>query len=311
MRSVFGELRRRNVLRAGALYVAAVWALAQGIAQLGPVVGAPEWVARWFLIAATIGFPFWIAFAWFYEFTPEGLKRERAIDHADASVRHTSKTLDRWIIGVLAVAVVLLLTNTFAWNKGADLVAGTEVASQVVATIPSIETDPSIAVLPFINMSSDADNQYFSDGISGRTAQSSGQGARVICATQHIQFSFRGKDASIADIARALHVSALLLRGELRQSGNAVRITVQLIRASDSTHLWSEDYDRTLDDIFKVQDEIAATVVNKLKVTLLGAEPTVRPVIRKPIRSSCKQNPWPIRTPPPASSRLKRCIKRP
>ncbi|MBS0556756.1 MAG: hypothetical protein JSR27_05000, partial [Proteobacteria bacterium] len=108
--SFLAELQRRNVPRAAVLYIGAVWALSQGISQLSPAVGLPDWATRWFLIAAIIGFPFWLAFAWFYEFTPQGLKRESEII-ADASIsRSTGRKLDRAIIAVLAVAVVLLLT---------------------------------------------------------------------------------------------------------------------------------------------------------------------------------------------------------
>ncbi|MGH7937670.1 MAG: hypothetical protein ACRD5Z_06385, partial [Bryobacteraceae bacterium] len=110
-RNFFAELKRRNVLRAAAIYAAAVWAVAQGIAQLTPAVSAPEWITRWFLVAAAIGFPFWIGFAWFYEFTPQGLKRESEIDRTKSITRHTKRKLDFAIIGVLAVAVVLLLTD--------------------------------------------------------------------------------------------------------------------------------------------------------------------------------------------------------
>jgi hypothetical protein len=93
-RNLFAELRRRNVIRATILYVGTVWALAQGVSQLGPSLGAPEWATRWFLVAAAIGFPFWIAFSWFYEFTPEGFKRENQID-PDGSITHrTGRKLD-------------------------------------------------------------------------------------------------------------------------------------------------------------------------------------------------------------------------
>src|SRR6185437_15920402 len=109
--NLLAELKRRNVLRAGVLYAGAVWALAQGIAQLGPPLGAPDWITRSFVIAACIGFPFWIAFAWFYEFTPQGLKRESEIAPDDSLAHATGRKLDKWIIVVLAVAVVLLLTN--------------------------------------------------------------------------------------------------------------------------------------------------------------------------------------------------------
>src|SRR3954454_23025607 len=120
-RNFFAELKRRNVFRAAILYCGAVWALAQGISQLGPSLGAPEWATRWFLVAAGIGFPFWIAFAWFYEFTPEGLKRESEIDPTDSIKQHAGgRKLDVAIIGVLAVAVVLLLTDRFVLRHGVN-----------------------------------------------------------------------------------------------------------------------------------------------------------------------------------------------
>src|SRR6476646_10616707 len=152
-RNFFGELKRRNVLRAAIFYLGAVWALAQGISQLGPSIGAPEWATRWFLVASGIGFPFWIAFAWFYEFTPEGLKRESEIDPADSIAHRTGRTLDFAIIGVLALAVVLLLTDRFVLRHGVNQ-----------ATVISI-VEKSIAVLPFENLSSDKENAYFTDGI--------------------------------------------------------------------------------------------------------------------------------------------------
>ena len=144
--SVFAELQRRNVLRAGVLYAGAVWALAQGLAQLLPLFGDYEWIARWFVIAGVVGFPFWIAFAWFYEFTPQGLKRESEIA-ADASItRSTGRAMDKWIIAVLVVAVVLLLTNTFVWRRGAGL------SNDAGSGSPGASLK-SIAVLPLLNES--------------------------------------------------------------------------------------------------------------------------------------------------------------
>jgi hypothetical protein len=115
----FGELQRRNVLRAGAIYAAAVWALAQGISLLAPSVGLPDWTTRWFLVAAIIGFPFWIVFAWFYELTPTGLKRESEIKREESITAHSCKRFDRWIIAIMAVAIILLVTNTFVLHRDA------------------------------------------------------------------------------------------------------------------------------------------------------------------------------------------------
>src|SRR5262249_37775624 len=258
-RNLFTELKRRNVIRAAILYLGAVWALAQGISQLGPSVGAPEWATRWFLVAAGIGFPFWIAFAWFYEFTPEGLKRESEIDPAESIKNHAGRKLDFAIIGVLAVAVVLLLTYRVVLRHGVN------------ETI----SETSIAVLPFVDMSQAKDQGYFSDGISEELLNLLTKVPQLKVAARTSSFSFKGKGVEIPEIARQLHV-ANVLEGSVRRSGEQLRITAQLVRAGEGYHLWSETYDRKMDDIFKIQDEIAGEVVKELKVKLLGAAPKVR-----------------------------------
>ena len=263
MRSFLAELRRRNVLRAGALYIAAVWALAQGISQLGSAIGAPEWATRWFLVAAAIGFPLFVAFAWFYEFTPQGWKRETPIDPVDPVPLRNHRKLDIAIIGVLAVALVLLLTDRFVLHHGVN----------EEATIPV--SDKSIAVLPFVNGSGDKSNEYFSDGISEDLLNLLTKIPQLQVTARTSSFSFKGKSLAIPEIARRLHV-AYVLEGSVRKERNTVRITAQLISAARDTQLWSQSYDRQLDDIFKIQDEIAADVVKQLKVTLLGSAPKAR-----------------------------------
>ena len=265
---LLAELQRRNVLRAAVLYAGAVWALAQGIAQLGPAFGMPDWGTRWFVIAGMIGFPFWIAFAWFFEFTPDGIKREHEVEPHESITHHTGRKLDFAIIGVLAVAVVLLLTNAFVWHKGAGLSDGVN-----SAPIP----EHSIAVLPFVNMSSDKEQAYFSDGISEELLNLLAKIPQLQVTARTSSFSFKGKEIAIQEIARTLHV-ANVLQGSVRKSGNSVRITAQLIKAGTGTHLWSQTYDRKFDDIFAIQDEIAAAVVDKLRISLLGVAPTTKPV---------------------------------
>jgi TolB-like protein len=144
-------------------------------------------------------------------------------------------------------------------------------------TAAAAESDKSIAVLPFVNISSDAEQEYFSDGLSEDLLNLLAKipNLRVIARTS--SFAYKGKDVSITDIARELNV-AHVLEGSVRKSGNQVRITAQLIRASDSSHLWSESYDRSLDDVFAIQDEISAAVVEQLKITLLGAAPLAEKV---------------------------------
>src|SRR6478672_8528869 len=263
-RNFFGELKRRNVVRTAILYLGAVWALAQGVSQLGPSLGAPEWATRWFLAAAGIGFPFWIAFAWFYEFTPEGLKRESEIEPTDSIKQHAGgRKLDFAIIGVLSVAVVLLLTDRFVLRHGVNETAALPIAEK------------SIAVLPFVSMSEDKANEFFSDGISQELLNLLAKIPQLQVTARTSSFAFKGEKIGIAEVARQLHV-AHVLEGSVRKAGNTVRITAQLINAATDTHLWSQTYDRKLDDIFAIQDEIAADVVKQLKVTLLGAAPKAR-----------------------------------
>jgi TolB-like protein/Flp pilus assembly protein TadD len=261
--SLFQELQRRNVLRAGVLYAGVVWALAQGIAQLGPPLGAPDWITRWFVIAAIIGFPFWLAFAWFYEFTPSGLKRESEIDPGDSIAHHTGRKLNIWIFGVMALAIVLLLTNTFVLHHGVN--------EQAAVVAPP----NSIAVLPFTNESDDKKQDYFANGIAEDLLNLLTRVQTLRVAARTSSFAFQGKGLGIPEIAAKLHV-ANVLEGSVRKAGNEVRVSAQLVRAADGYQIWSQSYDRTLDDIFAIQDGIAADVVKQLKVTLLGAAPTAR-----------------------------------
>jgi TolB-like protein/Tfp pilus assembly protein PilF len=262
--SFLTELQRRNVLRAGVLYAGAVWALAQGLAQLLPLFGDYEWIARWFVIAGAVGFPFWIAFAWFYEFTPQGLKRESEIAPNDSIAHSTGRKLDKWIIAVLIVAVVLLLTNTFVWRRGAGLSGNTG------AGAPGIPLK-SIAVLPLLNESGDASQDYFSDGLSEELISALGQVRELKVIGRNSSFRFRGaQQDDTAGIGVKLGV-ATLLEGTVRKQGNEVRIVASLVKASDGSQLWSQTYERQLKDVFAVQSDIATSVANALKANVFGA----------------------------------------
>src|SRR5262249_42972291 len=139
-RSLFAELQRRNVIRAALLYIGVIWALSQGIAQLLPVFDVPNAVVRWLIVAGIVGFPFWVALAWFYEITPEGLKRERDIEAGESIARQTGRKLDVAIIAVLAVAVVLLVADRFVSHGSHD--AHADGSGQSAAAIPEIDKDP-------------------------------------------------------------------------------------------------------------------------------------------------------------------------
>ena len=263
--NLLAELTRRNVLRAGVLYAGAVWALAQGIAQLGPAFGAPEWVTRWFVIAGAIGFPFWLAFTWFYEFTPQGVKRESEIDPSDSVAHRTGRKLDYWIVAVMAVAIVLLLTNQFVLRRDATSLAGAQAVADRLATVPA----KSIAVLPLANASGDHDQQYFSDGLSEDliTALAQFDGLKVI--SRNSSFQFRDSKDDAQTIGAKLGV-AHLLEGSVRHIGDTVRITAQLVKAADGSILWSQRYDRSFKDLFALQDEITNAVAGALKAQLLA-----------------------------------------
>lgn len=263
--SLLAELQRRNVFRAGLLYIGVIWALSQGLAQVLPVFDVPNQVVRWLIVAGIVGFPFWLAFAWFFELTPEGLKLESKVA-ADASITpRTGRKLDFLIIGVLAVAVVLLLTDRFVHHGG-----GTQAGAAAVS-------DKSIAVLPFVDMSQSKDQEYFSDGIAEDLLNLLVRVQTLQVAARTSSFSFKNKNVPIPEIASALHV-ANVLEGSVRRSGNQVRISTQLVRAADGYEIWSQTWDRKLDDVFAIQDEIAAAVVEQLRIKLLGAAPTARPV---------------------------------
>jgi TolB-like protein/predicted Zn-dependent protease len=265
----FRELARRNVPRAGAVYAAAVWALAQGIAQLGPSVGAPGWVTRWFLVAAIIGLPFWLAFAWFYEFTSQGLKRESEIDPADSLARGAGRKLDRWIIGILCVAVVLLVTNQFVLRHDATGAADRHAAAEMAATLAKVPAK-SIAVLPLVNESGDKSQQYFSDGLSEEMISALGQVHDLKVIGRNSSFRFRGDAQNdSAGIGAKLGV-ATLLEGTVRRQGDHVRIVASLIKAADGSQIWSQTYERQLKDIFAMQSDIATSVANALKAGVFG-----------------------------------------
>ena len=255
---LIGELKRRNVPRAAILYIGSVWALAQGIAQLGPELGAPESATRWFLIAAAIGFPLWLVVSWRYEFTSQGIKLESEVDDDTQDARNVKRRTDLVIIGVLAIAVVLLLT---------DRVVERTMPAQAAQ---AAAVGNSIAVLPFENQSSDKDQQYFSDGLSEGfiIALARIDGLRVINRKSSFEFRDSKDDAKV--IAGKLGVSHLL-EGSVRRVGETVRVTATLTKAADGSTLWADKYDRPYKDLFALQDQITSQVATVLKSRLQPA----------------------------------------
>ena len=259
--SLIAELKRRNVFRAAAFYAASAWLVVQVATQVSPFFDIANWVVRWIVIAAIIGFPFAMGFAWFYEWTPRGIVRESEITLNESATRATGKKMDRWIIAIMAVAIVLLLTNTFVWHKGSGLTAGADFAAT---------PDKSIAVLPLFNLSGDAKDGYLGDGISEEvlTALSKLPGLKVIGRAS--SFQFRDRDVDAAKVGRALNVRSLLT-GTVQRAGENLRISVELIDTGSGLQLWSQHYDRDFKNLFALEDDISSAVTTALAVKLGAA----------------------------------------
>jgi TolB-like protein/Flp pilus assembly protein TadD len=271
---IFKELKRRNVFRVAVAYVIVGWLLLQVSDTLVPALHLPQWFQSGVALLLILGLPIALIFAWAFEITPDGLKREHELDRSQSITHHTGRKLDFAIFGVLVLALGYFAYDKFVLSaeRDAALVEATKqaVTEQVVTEQKeSTESVKSIAVLPFVNMSEDAGNEYFADGLSEELLNMLVKIPELRVAARTSSFSFKGKDLKISEIARELNVSHIL-EGSVRKSGNKVRITAQLIKADDGFHQWSESFDRTLDDIFVVQDEIASRVANALQVTLLG-----------------------------------------
>ena len=274
--SLYHELKRRNVFRVAITYLALAWLVIEVAGTVFPVFGIPDWGVRLFVIAFALGFVPALIISWVYEITPEGLKREKDVVR-DGSITHlTAKRLDLFTIGLIVVALAFILADRL-WLSPRLAEKSAVPAEVVTDTMPELHYTPnSIAVLPFVNMSDDAANEYFSDGISEELLNLLAKIPELRVISRSSAFSFKGKDFNMPTIAAQLNV-AHVLEGSVRKAGNQVRITAQLIEASTDTHLWSETYDRTLDDIFSIQDEIAEAVVDVLKLTLLGDAPKAKP----------------------------------
>ncbi|HZX90026.1 MAG TPA: tetratricopeptide repeat protein [Rudaea sp.] len=284
-RSLFAELRRRNVLRMAGLYVVGSWLITQVTGTVLPMFEAPSWLPRSIVMLLAIGFVPTMMFSWIYELTPEGLKRDAEVPLEQSIAHETGRRIDRMIITTLALALVYFAVDKFLLaprreaaqlQQQAELLRqGQKTAGDAAAATAQAVSEHSIAVLPFVNMSDEKSNEFFSDGISEELLNLLAKIPQLQVTARTSSFAFKGKEIGITEVARQLHV-AHVLEGSVRKSGNAVRITAQLINAATDTHLWSQTYDRKLDDIFAIQDEIAADVVKQLKVTLLGAAPKAR-----------------------------------
>jgi TolB-like protein len=245
---LFQELQRRNVFRVAIGYIVSCWLLAQVADLVLENIGAPDWVMQTIMLLMVLGFPVVVFFSWVYEVTPQGIKRESEIDR-DQSIRSlTRRKLDRAIVAVLVIALAYFAYDKFVLGpqRESELVEGMKHAAaekEEVAADVATEPDNSIAVLPFVNMSSDEEQEYFSDGLSEELLNLLAKIPELRVAARTSSFSFKGKDLSVPEIASRLNV-AHVLEGSVRKHDNQIRITAQLIQADNGYHLWSETYNR-------------------------------------------------------------------
>ena len=266
---LFNELRRRNVFKVGTAYLVLAWIVLQVVDVAVPALHLPEWVNSMVFLFGAIGFPFALFFAWAFELTPEGLKKESDIDREVSVTPQTGRQIDFVIIGLLAIALVY-----FIWKSNSELASPKQLVEEITESIekPNQSTktnatpvsDASIAVLPFVDMSQNQDQEYFADGISEEILNVLAKVKNLKVTSRSSSFSFKGEQINIVEVAKTLGVRHIL-EGSIRKSGSTIRITAQLIDADSDQHLWSQTYDRELVDIFKIQDEISVSIVNQLK----------------------------------------------
>ena len=257
--SLLTELKRRNVFRVAVAYAVIAWVLAQVADLAFDNFGTPEWVGKTVLFILVLGFPLAIFFAWAFEMTPEGVKKEKDVDRSQSITHQTGRKLEFLIVGMLVVAIGWLLVDKFVLQE--------ESSDSVAQTSGDVVTEKSVAVLPFVAMSSGPDDEYFADGLTEEILNSLARLPELLVTARTSAFAFKGLDTSVPEIADKLGV-AHVVEGSVRRSGEQLRITAQLIRASDGFHLWSETYDRSSADSFGVQGEIAEKVAAALDVVL-------------------------------------------
>ncbi|MDH4072155.1 MAG: hypothetical protein OEV41_03495 [Gammaproteobacteria bacterium] len=270
MAGLFHELKRRNVVRVGVAYIIVGWVAVQIAELLFDAFGTPEWVLKTVIVLIAIGFPFALLFAWAFELTPEGLKKTREVDLSTSITHNTGRKLDFVIIATLVVALGYFIWERQTLNRAPSItgepVAISEpaepAAAEVMATVRR-----SIAVLPFVNMSSDKEQEWFADGLTEEILNSLAKTPDLLVAARTSSFGFKGSTDPVPQIAASLGVDHVL-EGSVRRGGEKVRITAQLIRANDGFHLWSETYDRSLDDIITIQEDIAIRIADALETAL-------------------------------------------
>jgi TolB-like protein/Tfp pilus assembly protein PilF len=280
---LFAELKRRNVFRVGIAYLITAWLIAQVLELVLDSFGSPAWVIKTVLVVLAAGLPLVLVFSWVFELTPEGIKRDSEVDHSQSVTRQTGRKLDRAIIVVLLLALAYFVWESRFAGDAAQVApadpATTANASDRGQAKPAAETSQStaaeaagqsVAVLPFVNMSPNPEQEYFSDGITEEVINALVKIPGLSVPARTSVFAYKGRLQDVREIGRELNV-AHVLEGSIRSQGKQVRNMAQLINVDSGYHLWSETFDRQLENIFAVQEEIAGAIADVL-VGELGVE---------------------------------------
>jgi len=281
--SLIDQLKRRNVFRVGIAYAITAWLIAQIAGLAADSFFAPDWVMKMIITMLILGAPVALVMAWAYEMTPEGLKPESEVSHDQSTTLQTARKLDRVTIALVLVAIGVVVIDRLVPQSSEPSAASPveQVNDSQMVNVQESPPEPSeqqitdgrqsVAVIPFINMSDDESNEYFSDGISEELLNVLVKIKSLRVPSRTSSFTFKGSDKNLSEIGRELGVEHIL-EGSVRKSGNRIRVTAQLIEVKTDTHLWSETYTRELDDIFAVQDEITQTVVGAIEPELGSTE---------------------------------------
>ena len=280
--NLIAELRRRNVIRMAGLYLVGAWLVVQVAGTLLPVFEAPTWVMKTLVALLAVGFVAALVFAWVFELTPAGLKRDVEVKPEESIAPQTARRMDRTIFVVMALALAYFAFDKFVLaprrgaETGSEYFSGRKVSADAASRTPEKYSDPlsaasgdgkSIAVLPFLNMSSDPEQEYFSDGMTEEILNALAKVPGLAVTARTSVFSLKGAKKDVREIGTLLGV-AFVLEGSVRRAGDEVRITAQLIRADNGFHLWSETYDRKLEHVFALQAELAGAIAKALALPL-------------------------------------------
>ncbi|MGB7451362.1 MAG: hypothetical protein WBM36_04460, partial [Lysobacterales bacterium] len=269
-----GEMKRRNVFRIGMAYIVASWVLI----QIGDIIatnyGAPPWVMGVVITFVISGLPIVLFLTWTFAWTTDGLRKESDLLKVPTLIRTSGDRLDYITMALLAVVVGMVALNRYMpVPEGSEtVVKATQAVAEPEVEEPVVIVENSIAVLPFTNMSAEANQDYFSDGLSEELLNVLTHVDGLVVASRTSSFAYKNDSRNIRQIARALRV-ANILEGSVRKVGDRLRITAQLVDTSNDRQLWADSYDRDMDDIFKIQDEIANAIVSALTTELgIGLE---------------------------------------